>query len=133
MTIEIIDAEMVCEFNKEICGSDYRCYGIGKVESALHSTYYPGSIPFHHGSIPQVAGAMAFYLTNAHAFYDGNKRVAAVSAITFLELNGFELDYQFSEKEDTNELANVIEATAAGQMNIDELKKWFSDHKAPIA
>ena len=58
MIIKIIDAEMVCDFNKEICGSDYRCYGIGKVESALHSAYYPGSHPFHHGSIINVAGAM---------------------------------------------------------------------------
>ena len=75
---------------------------------------------------------MAFYLTKAHAFYDGNKRVAAVSAITFMELNGFQLEYAFNEKEDTNELADVIEATAASTKDIKQLKGWFEAHKALI-
>jgi len=38
----------------------------------------------------EVAAAYLFYLCRNHAFNDGNKRVAMVSAIVFLRLNGVE-------------------------------------------
>ena len=37
------------------------------------------------------AAAYAYHLTKAHAFVEGNKRVAAVVTETFLNLNGIEL------------------------------------------
>ena len=38
-----------------------------------------------------VAAAYAFGLTKAHAFHDGNKRTAWITAVTFLALNGIEV------------------------------------------
>jgi death-on-curing protein len=38
------------------------------------------------------AAAYAYHLTQAHAFIDGNKRVAAVVTEIFLEVNGVSLD-----------------------------------------
>jgi hypothetical protein len=32
-------------------GNPVHCYGIGKVESALHSAFFPGAAPFQHGGI----------------------------------------------------------------------------------
>lgn len=37
------------------------------------------------------AAAYTYHLTKAHAFVEGNKRVAAVVTETFLNLNGIEL------------------------------------------
>lgn len=37
------------------------------------------------------AATYAFHLTQTHAFFDGNKRVAAAVTEAFLETNGFEL------------------------------------------
>ena len=37
------------------------------------------------------AATYAFHLTQTHAFFDGNKRVAAAITEAFLETNGFEL------------------------------------------
>lgn len=47
-----------------------------------------GVSPF--ADIVEVAAAYLFYLCRNHPFVDGNKRVAMVSAIVFLRLNGLE-------------------------------------------
>lgn len=47
-------------------------------------------------SIPAKAAAYAFYLSENQPFIDGNKRIATATAITFLRLNGFDL--QVSEE-----------------------------------
>ncbi|WP_374298271.1 type II toxin-antitoxin system death-on-curing family toxin [Paracoccus sp. (in: a-proteobacteria)] len=39
-------------------------------------------------SLPQLAAAYAYGIAKAHAFVDGNKRTAFVTALTFLRLNG---------------------------------------------
>jgi death-on-curing family protein len=127
--VVLIDAALVADIAKRICGPDYRCYDLGKVESALHSAFYPGSYPFAHGGVATIAGALAFYLTKAHAFMDGNKRTALVAATTFLALNGHDLVYPFDTKTGHNELADAVEGCAAGTIGIDELKDWFERHK----
>ena len=38
-----------------------------------------------------IAAAYAFSLTKAHAFHDGNKRTAWITAVSFLALNGIEI------------------------------------------
>jgi death on curing protein len=124
-----IDAEDIRRFNVTICedtGNESHCYSIGKVESALHSAFYPGTPPFQHGGIAEVAGAMAYYLTNAHAFVDGNKRVAVASSLVFLRNNGYELFYQ------GDELADLIESCAAGTSSIEEVKEWYSTNLVPF-
>lgn len=49
MKIAIITASQVQEINKKICqanNNEHRCYDLGKIKSALHSAFYPGSYPF---------------------------------------------------------------------------------------
>ena len=53
---------------------------MGKVESALAAAFYPGDYPFQYGGIAKVAGAVCYFLTKAHAFFDGNKRTAGIAA-----------------------------------------------------
>jgi adenine deaminase len=55
----------------------------GGIDSAIHSAFYPGLPPFQHGGIAKLAGALCYYLTKAHAFMDGNKRTAALVAVSF--------------------------------------------------
>ena len=129
-----IDAEQVVAANLYICtenSTPHTCYDIGKVESALHSAFYPGSYPFHHGGLAKIAGAMAFYLTKAHAFFDGNKRTALLSSVTFLELNGIGLSYP-TPKIGWSDHAIAINAVAEGSMGIDAIKSWYDVHKAPL-
>ena len=44
-----------------------------------------------HESIFAMAAAYLFHLVRNHAFIDGNKRVGAVAALVFLDLNGVEV------------------------------------------
>lgn len=44
---------------------------------------------FKDAGVSEIAAAYAFGIAKAHAFVDGNKRTAFVTAITFLRLNGY--------------------------------------------
>lgn len=63
-------------------------------EGALESALFAAENRHHYAAADVIgcAAAYAYYLTQAHAFLDGNKRFAAVVAETFLGANGVELD-----------------------------------------
>ena len=50
-----------------------------------------------HRTIPAMAAAYLFHLCQNHAFIDGNKRVGAGAAITFLLLNDWEPTFDEAE------------------------------------
>jgi len=50
-----------------------------------------------HSDLYEMAAAYFFHLVKNHAFIDGNKRVATVAALVFLELNGVEVDADVPE------------------------------------
>jgi death-on-curing protein len=124
--------EAVLEANKIVCeagDNPHQCLSTDKIESAIASAFYPGSYPFAHGGFAKVAGALCFYLVKAHAFIDGNKRTGALTAITFLNMHGLDLEYPLDVKKDINGLAEVINGCAASTVSKDELKEWFERHK----
>jgi death-on-curing protein len=43
---------------------------------------------YFHRDIYHMAAAYLFHLVKNHAFHDGNKRIAALTASVFLEING---------------------------------------------
>ncbi|MEP7352081.1 MAG: type II toxin-antitoxin system death-on-curing family toxin [Acidobacteriota bacterium] len=68
-----------------------------------------------HGSIPAMAAAYLFHLCQNHPFLDGNKRVGANAAITFLLMNDWE------PKFDETELVDLVLAVASGRVLKPEL------------
>ncbi|MEW6131280.1 MAG: type II toxin-antitoxin system death-on-curing family toxin [Acidobacteriota bacterium] len=58
-------------------------------------------------------------MTQAHAFIDGNKRVAAAVAEVFIELNGEEL------KATNDEVVKLFLSIAAGKLTRDEVEAFF--------
>ena len=77
---------------------------------------------FLHTDLHEMAAAYLFHLVQNHPFLDGNKRVGAVAALIFLDLNGLDL----SGPED--DFAQMILAVAGGEMDKAEvavfLKRW---------
>lgn len=127
--------EAVIEVNRLVCGeggNPHQCLSSGKIESAIASAFYPGSYPFAHGGLVKVAGALCFYIVKAHAFLDGNKRTGALTAITFLNMHGLDLEYPLEPESEKNGLAEIIDACAASKISQDELKEWFDLHKVYI-
>ena len=71
-----------------------------------------------------LAAAYAFGIARNHLFVDGNKRTAAVTAITFLVLNG--IGFEIGEAE----LVVMMQALAAGELGEDEVVAWFRERLA---
>ena len=73
-----------------------------------------------------MAAAYLFHLCQNHAFIDGNKRVGANAAITFLLMNNW--DATFSEEE----LVDVVLSTASGRLNKQGLIGIFESRCKPL-
>ena len=78
------------------------------------SELYPG--------IEDKAAALCFSLVLNHPFVDGNKRIGHAAMETFLVLNGWEIDADVDEAEQT------ILTLAAGQMERNRFMIWVKDH-----
>lgn len=74
-----------------------------------------------------LAAAYAVGLAKNHAFIDGNKRTAWVTARLFLADNGRSLDF------DPQDAVRVMEDMAAGRVDETGLADWFRRHMTPAA
>jgi death-on-curing protein len=92
------------------------------LESAIAQPQASFSNEFLHASIPAMAAAYLFHICRNHPFLDGNKRVAANAAITFLLIN----DWEPTFTEDA--LVDVVLAVASSSMNKDGLVQFFETH-----
>jgi death on curing protein len=70
----------------------------------------------------ELAAAYAFGIARNYPFIDGNKRTALLALYTFLGVNGF--DFIVSEAE----VAAMILALAAGEVNEEGLTRWIRDN-----
>ena len=87
-------------------------------EAALESALVAAQNCFHYerADVIGCAAAYAYHLTKAHAFLDGNKRVAAVATEVFLVINEAELEA--SEKE----LLNLYMGIADSSLTRDQVE-----------
>ena len=75
-----------------------------------------------HGPLAAMAAAYLYHLVQNHPFVDGNKRVGAMAAYVFLDVNG--VDMTATERQ----LERTVLAVAAGGMSKDELTVWMRGH-----
>jgi death-on-curing protein len=95
------------------------------LESAIAQPQATFSTEFLHASMPAMAAAYLFHICRNHPFVDGNKRVAANAAITFLLMNDWEPT--FSE----DELVDAVLAVASSSMTKESLVQFFETHCIP--
>jgi death-on-curing protein len=77
---------------------------------------------YENASLATCAATYAYHLTQAHAFIDGNKRVAAAISEIFLEINGARLSM-------TNEqIIKLFLDIAAGVLSRDEVEQLFQQY-----
>ncbi len=92
----------------------------GALESALtageNRQYYEGA------DLATCAATYAYHLSQAHAFNDGNKRIAAAVSETFLEVNDARLEMT------NEEVVELFLNIAAGQLTRDDVEKVFREH-----
>ena len=86
----------------------------------MPSSTFSGS--YLHPTIPEMAAAYLFHLVENHPFLDGNKRVGAMAALVFLELNGYDFDATDEEYTD------IVMRVAGGNMLKSEVSLFFQRH-----
>ena len=75
---------------------------------------------YENANISVCAATYAYHIAQAHAFIDGNKRIAAAASEIFCEINGVKLDAS------DNEIYEIFMGIAAGKKSRDEVEKIFS-------
>ncbi len=92
------------------------------LDSALEQIYAGVGESEFYPSKREKAARLGFSLITNHAFVDGNKRIGMFIMITFLELNGIEVNCPDEA---------IVEAglgVAAGTMNYDALLAWVKKY-----
>lgn len=107
-----IHARLIEEF-----GGSHGLRDEGALESALAAAenreYYEGA------DLATCAATYAYHLSQAHAFFDGNKRLAAAVSEIFLEINGARLNAT------DDQIVRLFMDIAAGNVSRDQVEQFF--------
>ena len=97
-------------------------------ENALESALVRPQQRWHYepdARLSDLAAAYAFGLAKNHPYVDGNKRIALVALVAFLDRNGAELTAT-----NTDALAAML-AVAAGEWSEQQLADWIEERSRP--
>lgn len=96
---------------------------IGLLESALQSIYATFDGNELYPTKEEKGARLGYTLISNHAFVDGNKRIGMYVMLTFLEVNGIQLNCS------NDDVAEVGLAIASNQMNYEDLLAWVIRHR----
>lgn len=99
----------------------------GGLSSALGMASATFGGAFLHPTVAEMAAAYLFHISQAHAFVDGNKRVALAAALAFLALNGQRL------VADPVALYDICIRVAAGEASKADAAVFIGRHLQPLA
>jgi death-on-curing protein len=90
-------------------------------EGALESALMAAENRYHYetADLATCAATYAYHLTQAHAFVDGNKRIAAAVAELFLKINDIHLHAT------NDQIVALFFAIAAGEVRREEVERLF--------
>jgi death on curing protein len=97
---------------------------IGMIESLLARAQ--NKAVYEDASLDRLAAAYLFGFAKNHGFVDGNKRVAFLSADTFLRMNGYEIHA------DQPEIIALVRSAAAGEVKEDFIAGWIGKHRRKL-
>ncbi len=80
-----------------------------------------------HPTVEAKAASLLFGLARNHAFIDGNKRVAVLATLQFLNVNGYDLDLSPVE-----EAYKTVVQVASGNLSVDDLTDWIRLRMTPL-
>jgi death-on-curing protein len=97
-------------------------HDLGLLLSALAQPAATFGGQFLHADLLEMAAAYLFHIVQNHPFIDGNKRVGAVAALVFLELNDLEVNAT------DDELESLVWGVAQGQVDKARIAEFFRLH-----
>lgn len=97
----------------------------GLIESAVarpRATF--GGIPLHPTFVGKAAALLESLCMN-HAFVDGNKRVAWLATLLFLETNGWTI------RASEDDAVELMLGVAAGKLRVEHIRAWLERRIRP--
>ena len=113
---------IACEVLELEAGALLHMADLGLADSALARPQASFGGEEFYPTVGAKAATLLFGVARNHAFIDGNKRVAALATLQFLNMNGYDLDLAPPE-----DAYKVIAGVAAGSVSLDELTTWISE------
>ena len=95
---------------------------VGLLQSAMGSVEATFGGAFLHETILAMAAAYLYGICRSHPFIDGNKRTAVGAALTFLEMNGVEVDA------DEDAFYDLLIRVAEGRVSKASVTVFLEDH-----
>ena len=95
---------------------------IGLLQSAMGSVEATFGGAFLHETIFAMAAAYLYGICRSRPFIDGNKRTAVGAALTFLEMNGVEVDA------DEDAFYDLVIRVAEGRVSKASVTVFLEDH-----
>ena len=120
-----LSVEQVIKLHSQIIKETGGSMGIrdmGLLESAVNAPFQSFGGCDVYPTIYQKAARLGFGLAQNHAFIDGNKRIAAHSLLTFLSLNGIEIECTEFD------LFFIFFKLASSEVTFEELTVWIENH-----
>ena len=100
---------------------------LGLADSAVARPFASFGGEEFYPSIEAKAASLMFGLARNHAFIDGNKRVAVLATLQFLNTNGLDLDLSPAE-----EAFDTVVGVASGTLTLEALTDWIRDRTGPL-
>jgi death-on-curing protein len=95
---------------------------LGLLQSALAMPAAGARGEYFHDDLFAMAAAYLFHIVKNHPFVDGNKRVGAVAALVFLDLNGIEL------RAPEDDFEALVTSVADGRTAKTQIAQFLRDH-----
>lgn len=93
------------------------------LDSALAAPFQSFSGQELYPTVQEKAARLGYGLIKNHAMVDGNKRLGAHAMMTFLAVNGIEMEYS------QEEAIEFFLGVAVGEKTLDQLLEWIIDHQ----
>ncbi|QQM67625.1 type II toxin-antitoxin system death-on-curing family toxin [Actinomyces weissii] len=114
--------EFAIKINRRACGASHRVLDEGKLRGACGRPYATFDGAPIETVIARRAAALLQGINQAHAFADGNKRVAWMCMLYFLRRSGLDVQDTPADEAERFVLA-VVEHTIA----FDDMARWIAD------
>lgn len=92
---------------------------LGLLQSAMGTAAATFGGVFLHATVFEMAAAYLYSICRNHPFVDGNKRTAVAAALTFLEMNGIEVEAE------EDEFYDLVIGVAEGRVSKAEVAVFF--------
>lgn len=105
-------------------GGDPRVRDTGLLQSAIAMPSAGSGGEYFHRDLFEMGAAYLFHLCRNHPFVDGNKRVATVAALVFLDLNGVTIE---APQDALTELVLSVAEGRTGKPEISGFLRRYAD------